>query len=232
MKTNTRILGTLFMGLMLLHAASAQSILSYFAATPAVSAPSGSFTNWTKTLQLPAFDPSLGILTQVKLTYTGEALQTAKGENLSGGAAPFSYNVTTTLTLAKAMEPMLFSPAPITLAGSGTSGAFDGTIDFGGSSGFNFTQDITTSGIFTNSSAATLAQYTGLGMIDFTGTATATSSVTGSGAFVSQTISKASASLGLEYTFTPIPEPSTCALIIGLAAFGCVTFRRRKAFGN
>ena len=230
MKTNTRVLGTLFTGLMLLNAVSAQSILSYFAATPAVSAPSGSFTNWTKTLQLPAFDPGMGILTQVKITYAGEALQTAKGENLSGGAAPFSYNVTTTLALAKAMGPTLFSPAPITLTGSGTSGAFDGTIDFAGSSGFNFTQDITTSGVLIDSSAATLAQYTGVGLIDFTGTATATSSVMGSGAFVSQTISKASATLSLEYTFTPIPEPSTYAVIIGLAVFGCVTFRRRKAF--
>lgn len=228
MKTKMRVMVVFFAALGLAGVASAQSVLSYFASTPAVSAPSGAFTDWTKTLQLPAFDASLGTLTQVKLSYLGEALQTAGGENLSASSAPFSYNITTTLTVEKTSGPTLFSPAAIVLSGSGTNAAFDGGFDFAGASGFSFTQQITAVGSLLYTSAPILAEYTGTGMIDFTAIASATSSISGSGEFASETISKASAGLGVEYTFTPIPEPSTYALAIALMSLGWVALRKRK----
>jgi len=228
MKPPLRLLACFCAGLVGCNSAAAQSILSYVVTTPGVDAPSGSFTNWTKTLQLPGFDASLGELTSVKLTFDGVILQTANGENIGATAAPFAYNVTTNLTMSRQGGIGLFAPAATILAGAGTNSVFDGTLDFAGSSAFAFTQSMSVSDSFTTTTPSDLATFIVPGLIDFVGTAIATSSVTGSGQFVSQTISKASARLTVDYTFTPIPEaPHFAALLAGLG-FCAAAFRRRQ----
>jgi hypothetical protein len=212
-----------------LSPAAAQQILTHIVSTPAVDAPSGAFTNWTKTLSLPAFDASLGTLTGVKLTFTGTALQTARGENLGGSPAPFDYNISTQLSLARAGGGVLFAPGPIVLAGTGTNAAFDGSIDFAGASGFAATQTLTVTGSLTDPAAGSLADFTVPGTIDFIASALATSAVTGSGQFVSQTISKASASLAVEYTYAPIPEPAQLTALLAGVSTGWVLLRRRRS---
>lgn len=226
MKRSLLLLAGFCAGLVGYNSAAAQSILSYIVTTPGVDAPSGSFTNWTKTLQLPGFDASFGALTSVKLTFEGVILQTAKGENIGTTAASFAYNVTTNLTMSRQGGPMLFAPAATILAGAGTNAASDGTLDFAGLSGFAFTQTMAVSDSYTTTTPSDLATFIVPGTIDFVATAMATSSVTGSGQFVSQTISKASAGLTVDYTFTPIPEPSAYAAVMGLAGLGLALCRR------
>lgn len=225
---NARTFALLFIGIATAGGANAQQVLSYVASTPSVTAPSGSFTNWTKTLEVPRFDSSLGTLTEVRLAFGGTAFQSAGGENLGATGGNYSYSISTHFTLARAGGgSSLFTPAAVTLSGSGNLSPFDNTLDLAGTSGFRVEQTISRPGELTLVDSLSLSSYIGSGDLEFTATAAAVSSITGPGQFATQAISKASVSVAIDYVYTPIPEPGTTAALLGVSAFGLILLRRR-----
>lgn len=217
MKTH-RLL-SLVAGLMLAGAAQAQQVVSYFAAMPRTT------TSWTKALQLPGFDTNLGTLTQVKLSYSGEAWQSLFAENSSAGGSTYDLTTTATLTVGKQAGPTLVSLAPMGFHRTGSVGAFDGNLDFVGSSGVTFSQHVMGNGVFFD---ADLASYLSMSPINFSASASGVSTLISGGNFAKGASTSAAASLSVEYTYAAIPEPSTYAVILGAAMLGFVTIRRRQ----
>lgn len=169
MKTIPRILGSLFAGLLVCSAASAQSVLSYFTSAPLISVPIWSVTSWTNSPYLPVFDASLGSPTGINLLNLSALLQQANSAD-----ADFGFSNTAALS---------------------------------------FNQTFMRTDSLGTTTTTVLAQYA------------ATSSSNGAGSFISET----SSNFSMTHAFAAIPEPSSYALIIGLAGLGAVlALRRRK----
>ena len=227
----THLLGSFIAALLLAGAVQAQQIVSYVT-SPLSPLLTGTPTSATRTVQLPGFDFNLGTLTAVKLTFDGFVQQRARGEffnNAGTGTSPFSYNVATTVALDRSGGPDLLDFAPVTLVGAGTrQSLFDGVFDFAGPSGFD-TALITTALLDSCFAPQNLlASYISVSPINYLVTATGNSSVSGPGNFSAGTTNLVGGFLGVEYTYTAIPEPSTYAAILGVATLGYAALRRRK----
>jgi hypothetical protein len=224
----TKLLSGLIAGMLLGGAATASELLTYFASTPLAS------TGTPRTIQLPGFNPDFGTLTEVRLTYWGEVLQTGKVEN-TGALTPMNYTLSGTagLSLSKAGGPVLFASPAGTFSftqGGSISSPFDGSIDFGGASGLTYLAGDTDWSAPAAYLDPDLAAYLGSGLLNFTSLATSTGglSIT-AGNGLGTLATKASATLQVDYTYTLIPEPSTYAAGLGLVVFAAAALRRRAA---
>lgn len=187
-------------------------------------------TNWSDTMMLPLFDPSLGTLTSVKLTLEGSVSGTASYESLDASPATIDLNLQATITLQKPDLSNLVQIIPLANVSENAS-AFDGTIDFGGTSGNTFAglngsdMDMTTLVL-----PADLALFTGVGNINLPVSGTGSSSGSGAGNLITQFATSAGATAKVTYTFEPVPEPASFVLF-GLGALGLAAgaWRRRRA---
>lgn len=166
-----------------------------------------SLTNWNDTLTLPQFDPALGTLKTVQLAFEVRVEGDAIVENL----APSRSLVTTILAvdiglfLPDASALVILSPS---IVNSASLSPFDGTIDFGGTSGASYL------GLAANDSQAfaytkadpAFALFVGAGALDFGASALGSSIATGSANLISQFDSSAAARLTVVYTFEPIVD--------------------------
>jgi hypothetical protein len=209
---------SLVAGLILAGTAQAQQVVSYFSDIPRTS------TNWTQTFQLPSFDSTLGTLTQVKFTYSGEVLQSVYAENIGSVGTPFDLTSTTTVGISKNGGPSL-SSTPVSLHRTGNLASYDGNFDFAGTSGVSYNSDVTFGGVYLDSN---LASYLSGTPIDFIASATGVGSLIAGGNSQTGQSSEAAANLKVEYTYTAIPEPSIYALLLGAIVLGIVTIRRQK----
>lgn len=199
--------------------ASAQGILSYVGSVPQTS------TNWSSTITLPGFDSTVGTLTRVQLTFSPEAWQTLQAENLDPVSEPYSLQGTVTIDLNRLNGPTLLAPNPVTLARSGTLGAFDGNLDFGGSSGVTFTQDTP---LTLTTSDANFSAYLDKPSVTFQIVSTGTSKLTGGGNVAEQATSSAAAQLTVAYSYSPIPEPEAIAAYLAGGALVLVSARAAR----
>jgi hypothetical protein len=167
-----------------------------------------------------AFNLSFGELTQVRISFAGEATQSFFV------VAPESYTLTNQVSLTVGISggPIVATPGSIlhTLSGTLPTGQLYQTLN----TPINFTGSY--------ADADHLALFVGTGTIDLVAHAfedvQTRTSVSGNGTGGSSS----SASLGsifVEYTYTPIPEPAAFAAIFGLVAFGLVV-RRRNSLAN
>jgi len=213
-----------------IHAALAAAFAVAGAANAAVISFSDSIptatTNWLDVLTLSKFDASLGTLTSVKFTYSGEVNTSARVESLD--AAPANVTIQTSASIA------FGGPINDTVPASGSANQnlsiFDGVIDFAGTSGFTFPDIVgSSSDVLTLTSG--LGAFIGAGTYDIDVTANGSSSATGAGNLISQISTRASANILVEYTFDApsnnVPEPGVLALL-GLGMLG-VAFARRRA---
>jgi hypothetical protein len=203
-------------------AVRAQHVVSYYAEVPNVTADS------PQILELPGFDTALGSLTEVKLTYSGEVWQSVFGENTGDSSAAYDLSSATQLGLAKADGLTLFSSPSFSLTKKGTAGAYDGKVDFADASGVRFNQNAITNGIYVDSQ---LAQYAGVGAVDFKAFATNSSQLQADGSFAKGATVSTLASLSVDYTFMPfteIPEPSTYAVLMGGAVILGAALKRQR----
>ncbi len=217
----TRFIGHLVAVLLICGAAHGQGLVTYVSQIPLTA------TSWTKTLQLPSFDSTQGTLTQVLLTFSDETQQQFVAENTGATGGSYNFTSTASISLSKVGGPTLLAATPIVFQKSGALPGFDGTLDFAGTSGFTTPLNVTdASGTALDPN---LSSYLGTGLISFTVSTTGVSTLVGPGNFADGALTSAKAQIAVQYSYSPIPEPSTYAAILGLAVLGYVTIRRRTS---
>lgn len=162
-------------------------------------------TDWSQTRAVAQFNPTLGRLTAVEIVADGTVTSTIRVENVStSSASTATATVSGTLTLTGPGIPTGLMLTPMANAGTFNATAYDGTMDFGGTSGHNFgTQTARDSGSLRLTDPAVLALYTGTSSVNLTETATATSRATGGGNLVSHITTTAAGQTRVIYHYIP-----------------------------
>lgn len=159
-------------------------------------------TDWTRNLTLPKFDPSLGTLLKVDLTFDLNVTQNISFENKGSGAGTITVDSEGVLLVTTPDSDM--ASVNVSRIFSEDVEAFDGTRDFSGLSGCNFT------GVTFNESVT--RSYVDLP--DFTAgfsgetialpvTATVRSMIRGPGDYISMINSRAGSKVCVVYTYEP-----------------------------
>jgi hypothetical protein len=159
-------------------------------------------TDWTKGLSVNQFDPSQGTLTAVEIDNAGTFTSEIKVESLDNAPATITANDSGSLTLSGPGVAGLVTNTSTAKTFQAT--AFDGVIDFGGTSGHDFgPQTANGSNSITLTDAASLAAYTGNGSVNLSEFAHATSSASGAGNLIAQISTSASTQVSVIYHYIP-----------------------------
>jgi hypothetical protein len=159
-------------------------------------------TDWTQTLSIAQFDPALGTLTAIDIVNAGSITSEIKVENVDAAPATITATVSGSLTLSGAGFNALVTNG--SSSKTFNAGPFDGTVDFGGTSGHDFgPQTATGSTTFTITSASDLARYIGTGRVSLSEVAHATSSASGAGNLIAQIATTAAAQVSVIYHYIP-----------------------------
>ena len=173
-------------------------------------------TNWDETQTFNRFDPSLGTLTQIDVQLDFAVSADVQLENTTD--APSSSVVTwfPVFTLLRPDNTLILVAAPgyTDFGPTALLSAYDGTTDYGGSSGVTFTATRSDSRNATLLSPTDLALFSGIGTIGLPLFA----SMTGGGLTAAQIFTGfAGATVTLTYTYTPtatpVPEPASLSLL-------------------
>jgi len=174
-------------------------------------------TNWASVISINKFDPNLGTLNSIKFEIDGYVSGTSRFENLGPSPSTVTTTLKAVINLKRADNSLIAQVAPAVVKVDNATG-FDGTIDFGGTSGR------THSGLLGSASAtktspppaSDLVLFTGPGTINLKVDATGSSSGSGSGNVIYWFTTFAAADVKVTYDYTPpyvVPEPSTLLLI-------------------
>ncbi|MEO0829891.1 MAG: choice-of-anchor E domain-containing protein, partial [Pseudomonadota bacterium] len=118
------------------------------------------FTNYATTATVSQFDGSLGTLNSVTVTLEGIATGEANAESLDAAPTTLTLNLAATIVASFAGSELV-AVVP-TVSVSNDVDAFDGVIDFGGTSGFG-TGLITGTATDSNTLTTALAPFIGTG---------------------------------------------------------------------
>ncbi len=180
-------------------------------------------TNWSDSITVPKFDPSLGQLQRVIFTLSANVEGSAAFESLDAAPATVTMSLQAMVTLFRPDNTTLNVVIPTANTSDGAT-AFDGTMDFGGTSGKTYANLSAMDDNQTDTTAAAdLALFTGAGTITLPVTAMGTSSGTGAGNLLLQFLTQAGAEVEVCYEY--IPTPGSLALL-GLG--GLIIARRKR----
>jgi len=185
-------------------------------------------TNWSANLVVPKFDPALGNLLSVSWTLNGDVTGSASFESLDADAATILTSLAATITMFRPDSSVLDVVIPV-VSNSDSATAFDGAVDFDGTSGKAYTG---LSGSAMETDSTTAAADLALFSASFIGetvslpvTAVGSSSGSGAGNLLLLFNTFAGADVKILYTYEIIPAPGALALM-GLG--GLVATRRRR----
>ncbi len=204
--------------------ASFAATISYNASIPL------SQTNWTTSISIPKFDPSLGTLNNIIFVLTGHVEGSAAFESRDAAPATVTMNLSAVLSLMRPDSTIIVISLPVVSTVDNVT-AFDGVPDYGGTSGKTY-NNLTANHVATYTSpppASDLALFTGVGNILLPVSAVGASNGSGAGNLDLRFNTYASAAACVTYDYTPIPEPSgLLALVSGIGGLaGFVGFKRR-----
>ena len=178
-------------------------------------------------LNLQQFNPTWGVLTGISVHLHGDILGSASAENL-GGPATVTLNLSATLTLTRPDNSTIVVTTPVINQIASLS-AYDGMLDFGGTSGVSFPNQTASADNTASLGAGDFALFTGMGTVGGLLTGSGASNATGSGNLVTLFRTQAGGYADVTYTFSPTttPEPAAIALLgLGMGVLG---FARRRA---
>jgi hypothetical protein len=193
---------------------------------------SGSFslatTNWNQSFQIAGFDTQNGNreLVEVNIRLAGEVQGDAKAESLDAAPAEIFLALQATLTLElMATNTQLAEVIPVVNT-SFNADAFDGSIDFGGTSGVSLL-GLQGFGNVNESStdAGVLAQFSDVAFVDLIANADGSSFGSGAGNLITQFATAAALEYEVEYKYRLVPTPGAASL---LAVGGLAFIRRRR----
>ncbi len=158
--------------------------------------------NYTQTTTVPQFNPALGTLTSVDINVLGSVNGDIKMENLGSQPEVLMGTLAGTLTTtAPGVAGLVVNPAQTQTF---NASAFDGVIDFAGTSGHDFgNQTVDASGSASVTNALDLASYEGPGTVNLTEQVVSDSSGTGPGNVLAAITSEAGAVINVVYHYIP-----------------------------
>ena len=161
-------------------------------------------TNFTATVTFPQFDPSLGTLTGITFTLVGHVEGTFQFESLDVVPAPVTGLLRARIALNRPDNSLLMAVLP-TVTTMDLVTAFDGDIDFGGTSGRTLTglAAVATDSLTAPPPASDLALFTGTGTISLPVVATGQSTASGSGSLAIGFTTSAAAVVTVTYSYLP-----------------------------
>lgn len=206
---------------------SAQAEVVSFTASKATAT-----TAWSDFLSFGKFNSNLGTLNSITFELGGTVSGIGRAESLDASASVVTLSLSSILTLTRPDGSTIVITNPVFSQNNSLS-AFDGSIDFAGTSGAS-TGQVSNSHTesFTSSSANDFALFSqaGGGTISLNLGATGQSNGSGAGNLITQFATSAAGQVKVSYDYTaaPVPEPETYAMLIGgLGLLGLV--RRRSA---
>ncbi len=216
------------LGGMLILAAGASATTISFDGVPTIGSQR---TNWSDVISFQQFDPALGTLTGVSIALKGDIDGDVRVESLDAAPTTITSSLAATITLSFLGNNIVVVIPTVNKVDDVS--AFDGSIDFGGTSGrtyTNVTGSATKSGAVAN---ALWANFIGLGTVSTDVAAVAASTATGAGNLITQFGTFAGANAVVTYTYTPntvIPEPSSLATAgVAVVALAVGAWRRKRA---
>jgi hypothetical protein len=172
-------------------------------------------TNWSDTLYIPQFDPSLGQLDSIDFDLNATVQGDARFENLNPTPRKVIMSLRAMLEMRRPDNTVLQVALPESTVEQ-VVGGFDGVLDFMGPSGRSYLgiSAVVTEARSSPDPVSDLSLFTGTGMIALPVTASGQSSISGGGnlAFLFNTFGQAA--LTVTYTYSIIPEPALGAMIV------------------
>lgn len=222
--------------------ATAAAIGSTFLASSAMAA-SISFTgtvgttttDWNLPISpsIPQFDGSLGTLTSVDVKLDGTVSGDAKGESLDASDSVVTLDLRAEISINVGTATNLLQATAVASETFNAS-AFDGTIDFLGTSGATF-EDITgtdTVMVTYTAADAAFADFAGGGDVAINCVGEGDSQGSGAGNLITQFNTDAECSVMVTYNFDandPVASAPTPLALIGLSLVGLLLGARRRA---
>lgn len=159
-------------------------------------------TNWVSSVTVPKFDPALGELKSITFVLKAHVESAVKFESLDAAPATVTTTVSGSITLQRPDMSNILTVLPFSQQVENVS-TFDGTIDFGGTSGRTYPQvSADNSGSITSPPPVSdLALFTGSGEITLPVVATAVAAVSGPGNVIQQINTSASAEIKVIYEY-------------------------------
>ena len=188
-------------------------------------------TNWSSTVTIPKFNSALGNLTSIEFYLDGYVEGSAKFESEDLEPTVVTMDLSAMLKLFRPNNTLLVVTIPVALTLDNAS-AFDGIIDYAGTSGKSYTGLNASKTESTTSSppSSDLALFTGTGNIILPVSGTGASTGSGAGNLNLKFSTSASAIARVKYYYDVVPEPSGIAVILtGLAGLGGFARLRRKS---